>query len=87
MHFTLDSGKPGVTVTSRCPICLAVTYHKNNNLELDDRTVCCSDDCAARYTLSLWALFDRAKKWAGVHDIPQVQWTALIERYLREVGE
>jgi hypothetical protein len=87
MHFTLDSGKPTDTVTSRCPICLAVTYYNNNKLELTDQTVCCSDACRRKYIGSLWQLLARAKKWAGATGVTQQQWADLIEQYLREVGE
>lgn len=64
-HYTLTSGIPTDTITSRCPHCLTVTYH-NIATQLNDTTVCCNQACYQWYLRRLYKLRDKAKQWC--HD-------------------
>lgn len=65
MHYTMQSGIATVRMTSRCPMCLAVKVHTDPSCTLDDQSVCCSEECYAKYHADLMALAAKATAWVG----------------------
>jgi hypothetical protein len=86
-HFTLLSGKPTDSVTSRCPVCLKVVYYSCNTPSyLTDEDICCSLDHQIRYQTALWALYSRIQAWYRRQNLPFVGSMAQIEHYFRHDG-
>lgn len=67
-HYTLNSGVPTDTITSRCPHCLTITYH-DKVIQLNDKTVCCNQACYQWYMCTLFKLIDKAKQWCDDNSI------------------
>jgi len=68
-HYTLNSGKRTQTITSRCPICLTITYHASTNVDLTDVNVCCRlpKNCRELHRAKLWKLWATAQRWGKVN--------------------
>lgn len=84
-HYTLTSGRRTQTITSRCPICLKITYH-TSDIQLTDTSVCCNNLHAMVYTDTLHALWSRAMRWAIDHNIRASAYD-IFDRYMIEVGK
>jgi hypothetical protein len=86
-HFTLLSGKPTDSVTSRCPICLKVVYYRGiTPRNLTDEDICCSPDHLSLYKQALWQLYNRIQDWYRRQDLPFIGSMNSIERYFRYDG-
>ncbi len=84
-HYTLLSGKRTDTITSRCPVCLKITYHTDSEVDLTDITVCCPNHVDS-YIPKLWELWNRAQLWGrdnGIKDSP----IDTFNVYMVNVGE
>lgn len=86
-HFTLLSGKPTDSVTSRCPICLKVVYYMGTLPEnLADKDICCTTAHRVTYTQALWQLYSRMQDWYRGQHLPFVGSMAQVEHYFIENG-
>jgi hypothetical protein len=86
-HFTLMSGKPTDSVTSRCPICLKVVYYRGEApANLSDEDICCSLLHQGRYKTALWELYQCMQDWYKGQGLPFVGSMTQIEHYFRHDG-
>lgn len=87
-HYTLNSGVRSQTITSRCPICLHITYHPSASFNLTDETVCCSEpkQCKKIYRNNLLQLWDRAQQWGLTNNIDQSE-IEIFNLYLLHIGQ
>lgn len=83
-HYTLQSGRATVTITSRCPTCHTIRYHSDSCTSLNDHTVCCSTDCYCKYIEHLYTLRDRAILWAHMHDAGYLTEGEMVMLYLEK---
>jgi hypothetical protein len=80
-HYTLQSGVSSKTITSRCLICLTVTYH-SEIIYLSDETVCCNS-CKEQYISALWDLWSRAQQWGASRGLTNFD---AFNQYMAHVG-